>query len=88
MTPPIVSAVISNLDPSNACGPNGIPVIDLEKCAPELDFILSKQYNKCFTDAFFPAPWKSPFLVSVFKNSSTYQPSITFCQTIRGSNKL
>ena len=41
-----VATVIARLDPSKATGPDGIPVIVLQKCSPELSPILSKLYLK------------------------------------------
>lgn len=59
--PSIVSAIISNLDPQIARGPDGIPEIVLTKY-PDEAAIFSKLYNKCPAGSCFPA-------VPVFKKT-------------------
>ena len=48
-----------------ASGPDGIPVVGLKKCEPELSYILFKMCLKksCFVDC-----WKVSSVVPVFKN--------------------
>lgn len=66
---PMVSVIISNLQPHKACGPDGNPVIVIKKCVPEQAPVLSKLYNKCLAASCFPVSWKSSSVVPVFKNS-------------------
>ena len=68
VTPSCVSKVISHLDPSKSCGPDNIPVIVLQRCAPELSAVLSKLFNKCISESCFPSCWKTASVVPIFKN--------------------
>ena len=43
----MVKKVITNLDLSNASGPDCIPVVVLMNCEPELSYILAELFNKC-----------------------------------------
>ena len=43
----MVKKVITNLDLSNASGPDCIPVVVLTNCEPELSYILAELFNKC-----------------------------------------
>uniref|UniRef100_T2M7Y8 Man(5)GlcNAc(2)-PP-dolichol translocation protein RFT1 n=1 Tax=Hydra vulgaris TaxID=6087 RepID=T2M7Y8_HYDVU len=80
ITPASVAKVISQLNSSTACGPDNIPVTVLQNCSPELSSILSKLFNKFFTESCFPACWKMASVVPIFKNSgensdpSNYRP--------------
>ena len=69
ITPKLVASVISNLDPTKATGPDGIPVIVLQKCSPELSPILSRLFRKCISESCFPSCWKAPNVIPTFKNS-------------------
>ena len=75
-----ISSIISNLDPTKATGPDGIPVVLLQKCSPELSPVLAKLFRKCFAESCFPSCWKRPSVIPVFKNSgersnpSNYRP--------------
>lgn len=64
-----IANIIKSLDPSKATGPDGIPVIVLQKCSPELSPILSKLFRKCVAESCFPSSWKVASVVPVFKNS-------------------
>ena len=68
ITPAKISSIISNLDASKATGPDGIPVILFQKCAPELSPVLSRLYNKCIAESCFPSSWKFASVIPVFKN--------------------
>lgn len=48
---PIVSAIVSKLDPNKTCGLDRISSIVLKICAPELAPVRSKLYNKLFAAA-------------------------------------
>ena len=69
ITPQSVAKVISKLDSSTASGPDNIPVIVLQRCSPELSYVLSKLFNKCLVESSFPSCWKCPSVVPAFKNS-------------------
>ena len=69
ITPKKVAAVIRSLDPSKATGPDGIPVVVLQRCCPEISSILSKLFNKLLTQSCFPSCWKVPNVIAAFKNS-------------------
>ena len=64
-----VASIIASLDPSKATGPDGIPVIVLQKCSPELSPILSKLYKKCVSESCFPSCWKLASVIPAYKNS-------------------
>ena len=64
-----VASVIASLDPSKATCPDGIPVIVLQKCSPELSPILSKLYKKCVSESCFPSCWKLASVIPAYKNS-------------------
>ena len=44
VTPTMVKKVITNLDFSNASGPNFIPVVILKNCEPKLSYILAELF--------------------------------------------
>ena len=69
ITPKKVATVIQSLDPSKATGPDGIPVVVLQRCCPELAPVLSKLYNKLLSQSCFPSCWKIPNVIAAFKNS-------------------
>ena len=69
ITPKKVATVIQSLDPSKATGPDGIPVVVLQRCCPELAPVLSKLYNKLLSQPCFPSCWKIPNVIAAFKNS-------------------
>ena len=64
-----VASIIASLDPSKATGPDGIPVIVLQKCSPELSPILSKLYKKCVSESCFPSCWKLASVIPAYKHS-------------------
>ena len=47
VTPKMVKKVIKNLDLSKTSGPECIPVVVLNKCEPELSYVLAELFNKC-----------------------------------------
>ena len=65
----MVKKVITNLDSSNASGPDCIPVVVLKNCEPELSYILAKLFNNCLKESCFPDCWKVSWVVPVFKNN-------------------
>ena len=60
--------IIMNLDSSNASGPDCIPVVVLNKCEPELLYILAELFNMCLKGSCFLDCWKVSSVVPVFKN--------------------
>ena len=68
VTPKMVKKVIMNLDLSKASGPDGIPVVVLKNCEPELPYILAELFNKCLKESCFPDCWKVSWVFLVFKN--------------------
>ena len=66
--PKMVKKVITNLDLSEASGPDCIPVVVLKNCEPELSYILAELFNKCLKESCFPDCWKVSSVVPVFKN--------------------
>ena len=64
-----VASIVKNLDPSKATGPDGIPVIVLQECSPELSPKLAKLFKKCISESCFPSSWRIASVVPVFKNS-------------------
>ena len=68
ITPKMFKRVIINLDSSKASGPNGIPVVVLKNCEPELSHILVELFNICLKKSCFPDCWKVSFMVPVFIN--------------------
>ena len=64
----MVKKVITNLDSSEASGPDCIPVVVLKNCEPELSFRQAKLFNKCLKESCFPDCWKVSSVVPVFKN--------------------
>ena len=69
ITPKKVASVIKSLDPSKATGPDGIPVVVLQRCCPELAPVLSKLFRKLLYQSCFPSSWKIPNVIAAFKNS-------------------
>ena len=68
ITPKMVKKIIMNLDSSNASGPDCIPVVVLNKCEPELLYILAELFNMCLKGSCFLDCWKVSSVVHVFKN--------------------
>ena len=68
ITSRMVASVIQSLDASKATGPDGIPVVVLQKCCPELSPILSKLFNKLLAESCYPPCWKVPDVIAAFKN--------------------
>ena len=58
ITPKMVKKVITNLDSSEASGPDFIPVVVLKNCEPELSYILAELFNTCLKESCFPNCWK------------------------------
>ena len=85
VTPKMVKKVIMNLDLSKASGPDCIPVVALKNCEPELSYILTELFNKCFKESCFPDCWKVSSVVLELKNvgersaAENYRPVSLLC---------
>ena len=85
VTPKMVKKVITNLDSSKAFGLDCIPVVALKNCEPELSYILTELFNKCFKESCFPDCWKVSSVVLELKNvgersaAENYRPVSLLC---------
>ena len=57
VTPKMVEKVIKNLDSSKASGPDGVHMVVLKNCEPELLYMLARLTNICLKESCFPAFW-------------------------------
>ena len=64
----MVKKIITNLDLSNASGPDCIPWVVLKNYEPELSYILAELFSKCVKESCFPDCWKVSLVFPVFKN--------------------
>ena len=46
--------VITNLDSSNASGPDCVPVAVVKNCKPELSYVLAELFIMCLKESCFP----------------------------------
>ena len=80
ITPKNITTIIHSLDSSKATGPDGIPIVVLKHCCPEIAPILSKLFNLCWSESTFPACWKTASVVPIPKKDGvksdpkTYRP--------------
>ena len=65
----MVKKVIMNFDLSKAPGPDGIQVMVLNNCEPELSYILTELLNKCLKEPCISS------VVPVFKNVVERSPA-------------
>ena len=68
VTPKMVKKVITKFDLSKVAGPDGIPVLVLKNCEPELSYILAELFQRCLKESCFSECWKVSSVVSVFKD--------------------
>ena len=68
ITPKLIKKVITNLDLSNALGPDCIPLVVLKNWEPELSCTLAELFNVCLKESCFLVCSKVSLVVSVFKN--------------------
>ena len=66
--PKLVKKVITSLDLSKASGSDYIPLVVLEKCDPELSYILAKLFDMYLKESCFPGCWKVSSVAPVSKN--------------------
>ena len=80
VTPKMVKKVKTNLDSSEASGPDCIPVVVLKNCQSELSYIIGELFSKFLKESCFPDCWKVSSVMPVFKNvgersaAKTYRP--------------
>ena len=65
-TPKNVARIIHSLDASKATGPNGIAVVEIQSCCPELAPIIVNPYDMRLADSVFPSSWKVLSIVPAF----------------------
>ena len=53
VAPKLVKKVITNLDSTNASGPDCIPVVFLKKCEPGISYILAELSDMCLNKSCF-----------------------------------
>ena len=76
----MVKKVKTNLDSSEASGPDCIPVVVLKNCQSELSYIIGELFSKFLKESCFPDCWKVSSVMPVFKNvgerstAKTYRP--------------
>ena len=76
----MVKKALTNLDLSQASGPDCIPVVVLKNCEHELSSIfLSELFNKCLKESCFPDCWKVSSMVPVFKNVRKRSAAKNYC---------
>ena len=69
-----VEAVLSDLDPFTAVGPDGLHPRLLKSCAPILAYPLSIIYRKSLSESRLPALWKTSIIIPIHKKGSKYNP--------------
>ena len=79
-TPKMVKKVITNLDSSEASGPDCIPVMVLKNFEPELSYILAELFNICLKESCFPYSWKVLSVVTVFKCVGERSTAKNYCR--------
>lgn len=62
-SPDDVASVLRQLDPTKACGPDGISSRILKNCAHELAPSLTKRFNHSLTLGSLPSDWKQANVV-------------------------
>ena len=70
-----VFSALSGLDPTKACGPDGISPVVLKNCASVLEPCLSKLFRLCLSTQSFPSCWKFAHVHPVPKKDDHSQPS-------------
>ena len=80
VTPTMVKKVITNLDSSNASGPDCIPVVVLKNYEKhELSYILAELFSMCLKESYFPDCWQVSLVVPVFKNVGERSTAKNYC---------
>ena len=71
INPLIIKKIMENLEPTAACGPEGIPAILLKKCAKALYLPLSKLWQKSFDLGKDPTRLKGAYIHPNLKDGGT-----------------
>src|SRR3978361_490233 len=70
-----IKRILSKLDCKKAVGSDGVPAIDLKKCAPELTPILVRLFTMSYKRGKFPSSWKLARVQPVPKKGKKTIPS-------------
>ena len=65
---------LSKLNPSKACGPDGIPSAVLKNCASELAEPLTTLMNRSIKGGVVPSEWKLANVSTIFKKGKKTSP--------------
>ena len=75
----MVKKVIRNPDSSKTSGLDGVLVVVLKNCNPELSYVLAELFNMCLKESCFPDCWKVSLVVPVFKNVGKRSTARNYC---------
>ena len=75
----MVKKVIRNPDSSKTSGLDGVLVVVLKNCNPELSYVLAELFNMCLKESCFPDCWKVSLVVPVFKNVGKRSTAKNYC---------
>jgi hypothetical protein len=73
ITAPGVAKLLKSLDPTKACGPDGISPRLLKECADELGPALTLLFQTSLNTGVVPADWRTAFITPVFKKGERYK---------------
>ena len=62
-----VAAAVNRVNSSSSFVPDILPIVVIKKCISFFAPILTKLFNICIANAFYPAIWKTNFVTPVFK---------------------
>ena len=69
--PCIMHNKLINLDPAEASGPEGWPIVSLKECAQQLSVPLSILFSKSFNSTFLPLAWKEALVTPIYKKDDS-----------------
>ena len=69
-----ITKLLSDLDPTKACGPDGIPNAVLKHCAKQISPSLSVIYQHSLDNGELPHDWLNANITSVFKKGDRHSP--------------
>jgi len=70
-----VFALLSQIDPHKACGPDNIPAKILHEMAQELTPMITHLFKQSLDTSELPSEWKSAYVTPVFKKDKKSDPS-------------